>query len=160
MADLRAVLRLVPLSQRQAAVFIREHHRHSNPDRGDIFRVGLEADGELVAVATAGRPKAAGLQDGRTIEITRVCSLGAENACSMLYGALCRAAKALGYERAYTYTLASEPGSSPRAAGFHFDAVVGERNWAEESGYARYSENLLGETMTPSGPKKRWRRDL
>lgn len=109
-------MNLVPVSQREARAFVRAHHRHSRPDR-DIFRVGLEVDGELVAVAVAGRLKAEGLQDGKTIEITRVCTLGHTNACSRLYGALCRAGAALGYRRAYTYTLASEPGTSPRAAG-------------------------------------------
>jgi hypothetical protein len=44
--------------------------------------------------------------------------MGAENVCSMLYGALCRAGKALGYTEAWTYTLPHEPGISLRAAGF------------------------------------------
>ena len=117
-------------------------------------------DGELVAVAVAGRPKAPGLQDGRTLEITRVCTLGHENACSRLYGALCRAAKALGWLRVYTYTLESEPGTSLRAAGFVVDAVIEERDWAERSGRDRYHENLLGERTTPAGPKVRWKRSL
>jgi hypothetical protein len=153
-------LELVPLTQRAAHAFVVEHHRHNRRDRGDLFRVGLARDGELVAVAVAGRPKAQALQDGRTIEITRVCTLGDVNACSRLYGALCRAAAALGYRRAITYTLASEPGSSPRAAGFTLDAELDERNWAEESGYPRYSENLLGEPIVPPGAKRRWCRAL
>lgn len=125
-----------------------------------MFRVGLEIDGELVAVATAGRPVAAALQDGFTVEVTRVCTLGHENACSRLYGALNRAAAALGYRRSYTYTLASEPGASPKAAGYVLDAEIQERDWAKESGRPRYHENLLGERITPDGPKLRWRRDL
>ncbi|SLB33401.1 XF1762 family protein [Mycobacteroides abscessus] len=37
---------------------------------------------------------------------------------SMLYGAAWRAAKAMGYRRLVTYTLASESGASLRAAGW------------------------------------------
>lgn len=152
-------MELFPLSQREMRAFVAEHHRHNAADRGDLFRVGLLVD-DLIGAASAGRPKAPGLQDGRTVEITRVCTLGAENACSRLYGALCRAANALGYKRAVTYTLASEPGSSLRAAGFVLDAEIPERDWAAESGRDRYAENLFGERRTPAGPKFRWRRDL
>jgi hypothetical protein len=151
---------LVPLSQREARAFIREHHRHSNPDRGDIIRVALAENGQVVAVGVAGRPKAAGLQDGRTLEITRICTTGQKNACTRLYGALCRAGAALGYLRAYTYTLESEPGTSPAAAGFVRDAEVAARNWATQSGRDRYESNLFGETVTPDEPKIRWLREL
>lgn len=50
--------------------------------------------------------------------VKRVASDGAKNSCSMIYGALCRAAKALGYREVWTYTLPEEPGTSLRAAGF------------------------------------------
>ena len=58
------------------------------------------------------------LDDGRTLEVTRCCTDGAKNAASMLYGAAWRATKALGYRRLITYTLAEEPGTSLRAAGW------------------------------------------
>lgn len=45
---------------------------------------------------------------------------GTKQACSMLYGAMCRAARALGYTEVWTYTLPEEPGTSLRAAGFVF----------------------------------------
>lgn len=155
-------LQLVPLSQRQARAFITEHHRHNGAPQGDVIRVGLELDGTLIAVGTAGRPVAAGLQDGTTLEITRICTQGHDSACTRLYGALTRAAKALGYTRAITYTLASEPGASPRAAGFTATAAIPARDWAAESGRDcnPYSENLLGERTTPAGPKIRWERAL
>lgn len=152
-------MKLVPLTQRQARRFVAEHHRHNGADRGDVIRVGLEHDGELVAVASAGRPKARALDDGRTLEITRVCTLGHDNACSKLYGALSRAAAALGYERVITYTLKSEPGSSLRAAGFAIDDDdLAPRPWT--TGRPRYAENLLGETLTPPEEKRRWTRAL
>jgi hypothetical protein len=153
---------LVPLTQRQAYAFVGEHHRHAMPPRGDVFRVGLEIDGELVAVAIAGRPIARELDDGRTLEITRLCVAGDRpNACSRLYAACCRASAALGYRRVVTYTLASEPGSSPRAAGFVLHGEVEARTtWANGPGRHRYDHNLFGETIRDTGPKRRWIREL
>ena len=64
---------------------------------------------------------------------TRSCTL-APNANSMLYAAAWRAAKALGYQRLITYTLASESGSSLRAAGYRVVAERGpRRGWSVPS---------------------------
>ena len=61
-----------------------------------------------------GIPKARLLMDGETLEVTRTCVLeGVKNANSMLDGACARAAKALGYRRLVTYTLAHEERSQP-----------------------------------------------
>jgi hypothetical protein len=117
-------LYLVPLSQRQAAEACASWHRHNAPPRGDIFRVGAAVEGQLVAVGIAGRPVARHLDDGQTIEVTRVASSGTRNATSFLYGALRRAAFALGYTRVITYTQANEGGASLRAAGYR---VIGNR---------------------------------
>lgn len=160
-ATVAVSLDLVPIKQKPAHAFVLANHRHNRSlPAGDVFRVALALDGEIVAVAIAGYPIAEGLNDGRSLEITRVCTLGTKNACTRLYGALGRAAKALGYLTLWTYTLASEPGVSPRAAGFYLDAEIPERDWAAESGRDRYEENLFGERRTPEGPKFRWRRDL
>lgn len=52
----------------------------------------------------------------------------------MLYGATWRAAKAMGYLRAYTYTQHDESGASLRAAGWVRDAELEARgSWAESS---------------------------
>lgn len=149
----------MPITLREARRFVAEHHRHNEPDRGWRFGVGLEQDGELVAVGTAGRPKGRGLDDGHTIEITRCCTLGTTNAASRVYGALCRAATALGYDRAVTYTLASEPGSSLLASGFERDADLGERESWDYSGQGRYQDSLLG-PRRPAEAKVRWKRNL
>lgn len=154
-------MELVPIKQKPARAFVLAHHRHNRSlPAGDVFRAALRVDGEIVAVALAGYPTAEGLNDGRSLEITRVCTLGTRNACMRLYGALGRAAKALGYLTLWTYTLESENGVSPRAAGFYLDAVIPERDWARQSGRDRYEQNLFGERRTPEGPKCRWRRDL
>lgn len=81
-----------------------------------------------------GRPVARHLNDGLTLEVNRTATDGTQNANSMLYGAAWRAARALGYRKLVTYTMADEPGSSLRAAGWR---VVGERpartGWATPS---------------------------
>jgi len=112
-------LRITPCTIRAAKRFVAVHHRHHAPPQGALFAVGVARDGVLVGVATVGRPVARGLQDGVTCEATRLCvQEDNPNACSVLYGAAARAAKALGYWRIVTYTLASEPGTSLRAAGW------------------------------------------
>jgi len=111
-------LTIVPVTFRQACAFITAHHRHHPPPRGMKFALGVANDaGELVGVATVGRPVARQLDDGRTVEVTRTCTVGYRNANSMLYGAAWRAARALGYHRLITYTQQGEPGASLRAAG-------------------------------------------
>src|SRR5690242_20917000 len=88
------------------------------------FCLGVDADGELVGVATVGRPVARHYDDGYTLEVNRTATDGTRNVNSMLYGAAWRAAKALGYDRLVTYTQAEESGSSLRAAGWR---VVAKR---------------------------------
>jgi len=152
---------LVPMTRARARAFVAAHHRHSDAPVGDVFRVGLEVDGELVGVAIAGRPAARLIDDGTTLEITRVCVVdGVDNGCSRLYGAACRAAAALGYRRVVTYTLASERASSVRAAGFVADREVESRDsWARPK-RPRHDLNLFGERTRDAGPKRRWTRQL
>lgn len=151
-----SALELVPVKRDVARAFIREHHRHSRPPVGDVIRVGLvDAAGELVAVAIAGRPVARCLDDGTTLEALRVCTLGQPNACSRLYGALARAAKALGYRRMVTYTLASEPGSSLLAVGF-----VIEQRRARPAAEWRTRHRQLGELSAERIERVRWGRAL
>lgn len=124
-----AELRIAPVTLAVANDFVARLHRHNKPVAGHRFSVGCEAqvrmaDGDawqLVGVAIVGRPVAPRLDDGKAAEITRLCTDGTRNACSMLYGAARRAARALGYSPIYTYTLPDEGGASLRAAGFTLD---------------------------------------
>lgn len=123
-------MRLVPVTLREATAFVVAHHRHLGPPRGHKFSVAVEEGGQVVGVAIAGRPVARRLDDGLTLEVLRVCVVpGASNACSMLYGAVRRAAKALGYRQAVTYTLASERGTSLEASGWRCVATVRAGQW-------------------------------
>lgn len=116
-------LRLIPLPRDEANAFVEQHHRNHGSVVGHIFAIGAETSGSIVGVAIVGRPVARELQDGFTAEVTRLATDGTRNACSFLYGAAWRAARALGYRRLVTYTLQTEPGTSLRAAGWR---VVGE----------------------------------
>lgn len=118
-------LHLVPVTLAQANEHVAAWHRHNAAVPGAKFCVGAADErGVLHAVAIAGRPVARAFDDGMTIEVVRVASDGARNACSMLYAACQRASFALGYRRVVTYTQGDESGASLRAAGWK---VIGER---------------------------------
>lgn len=111
---------IVPITLRAASAFIAALHRHNAPPRGWKFGVGLELEGVLVGVATAGRPISREIQEKEpyTLEVNRTCTDGTRNANSMLYGAIWRAAKAMGYTRCITYIQGDESGASLKAAGW------------------------------------------
>ncbi|MDG4795072.1 XF1762 family protein [Micromonospora sp. WMMD1082] len=116
-------LRTVPVSFKQAGQFVVDWHRHHRPPRGHKFSIGV-ADGDiLVGVAIVGRPIARHLDDGHTLEVTRVATDGHRNACSLLYAAAWQAGKALGYRRMVTYTQQGESGASLRAVGWRVVAA-------------------------------------
>lgn len=122
-------LTLQPLTLREASAFVERHHRHCQPPQGGLFAIGASGGGEVVGVVIVGRPVARHMADGWTAEVTRLATDGSRNACSLLYGAAWRAARAMGYRRLITYTLATEPGTSLRAAGWRVVAEVQRRSW-------------------------------
>jgi L-amino acid N-acyltransferase YncA len=127
-------LSLVPVRLREARAFVAVHHRHHKPPQGGLFAVGVARDCQVVGVAIVGRPVARNNADTWTAEVTRVCVLDDQpNACSKLYGACWRAAKALGYRRLVTYTLPEEGGASLRAAGWRLIGGAGGGSWSRES---------------------------
>lgn len=153
------MLRLVPMTVTAASRHVAKNHRHNRGVQGGLFACGVEENGQLVGVAIASRPTQYKMDNGTTMEITRVCSNGTANACSKLYGALCRGAAAIGYERVITYTLAEEPGTSLRAAGFTPVATVPAM--ARTTGHRqRMQVDLFGEERRPPGAKIRWERNL
>lgn len=115
---------IIPIFQDEAFKFIEMYHRHHRKPVGSVFQIGLSDGEKIVGVAVVGRPSARNLQDGFTLEVIRLCTDGTSNACSMLYAACWRAAKAIGYRRVITYILNTEPGISLKAAGWK---LVGER---------------------------------
>lgn len=142
-------LHLVPVSVREASEYVAHHHRTHKPPRGAILALAVSTpDGEVHGVAMLGRPVARELQDGWTVEVTRVATDETPNACSFLYGAARRAAAALGYRRVVTYTMEREPGTSLTAAGWAKVATVRGRSWDAPS-RRRFDPN-------PTDNKLRW----
>lgn len=108
----------VPLSLKEANEFVDELHRHHDPVYRDKYRVGAMQDGKLVGVVQVGRPVSRVLDDGKTVEVTRLCSDGTKNVCSFLYSRAARIAKELGYSKIITYILETESGDSLAASGW------------------------------------------
>lgn len=74
-----------PVALGTANRFVRAYHRHSRPVIGHLFSLGLFGDDlTLHGVAIVGRPVARALDDGRTVEVTRLATDGTRNACSRL----------------------------------------------------------------------------
>jgi hypothetical protein len=165
-------LMIVPITHADANAYVRDVHRHNKPTLGAIFclavvdevavelplvharhRVTIESQHALHGVAIAGRPVARALDDGLSIEVLRIATDGARNACSMLYGACRRAARALGYRRVLTYTLPHEGGASLRAAGFRLDGNAGRPSAHWGSSRLR-APQAVGDDLV--GGKWRW----
>lgn len=127
------MMEVVPMTLGEAYAFIREHHRHHKPPQGALFAIGAAEGPSVVGVVVVGRPVARMLADGWTVEVTRLATDGSRNACSMLYRAAWRAARAMGYRRLVTYTLPAEGGSSLRAAGFRLIGEAGGGSWSRNS---------------------------
>lgn len=124
------MLTLQPITYAEACEFIRQHHRHHLPPQGWKFGVAVNNGQWVVGVVTIGRPVARAFDNGMTLEVTRCCTDGTKNVASMLYGAAWRAAKALGYMRLISYTLASEAGTSLLAAGWVIIGKTKGRSWS------------------------------
>jgi hypothetical protein len=122
-------LSIVPCTIQDANSYVLQFHRHHGPVVSGLFAVAC-AEGERVCgVAIVGRPVARMLQDDWTAEVTRCCTDGTAHAVSKLYAACWRAARAIGWRKLVTYTLASEPGISISAAGWKAVGEVKGRSW-------------------------------
>lgn len=115
------MIKAVPLTLKEAQLYVDRYHRHHRHAAGDKFRIGAEMDGTLVGVVQVGRPLSRYLDDGMTVEVTRLCTNGSKNVCSFLYGRAARTAQMLGYTKIITYILSSELGTSLKASGWYLD---------------------------------------
>ena len=129
-----ATLHLQPITFSEAAAFVNAHQRHHIAPVSHKFSIGLNDGERVVGVIIVGRPVARMSDDGYTAEVTRCCVLdGIPNGCSMLYGAAWRAAKAMGYRRIITYTLASESGGAMVASGWRLLHETAGGTWSRPS---------------------------
>lgn len=147
-------LTIRPLELREANAFIENNHRHHGKVQGHRFSIGCFDTDTLVGCAVCGRPTS-GLDPKRILEVTRLCSDGSNNVCSMLYSAAARAAQALGYERIQTYIFGSENGASLRASGWVF-----ERKAYPSGRHRKRSDGTFRNTEFVDVPKTLWIRDL
>lgn len=132
-----ARLFLVPMTLKEAFAFVAVHHRHHRPPQGGLFAIGAASAsggpwGAIHGVAIVGRPVARMINSDFTAEVTRLCSDGERNVCSMLYGAAWRACRAMGYRKLITYTLPEEGGVSLRASGATLIGEAGGGSWARK----------------------------
>ncbi len=141
-------LKAIPIELKQANAFVDELHRHHDPVHRDKFRIACERDGKLCGVVQLARPVSRGLDDGKTIEVVRLCTDGTPHVCSFLYGRAARVAKEMGYSRIITYILDSETGISLKAAGWHFDGMTAAKSWNCPS--------RPRNTTAPTVAKQRW----
>lgn len=123
------MLTIIPITLAQANAFVAQYHRHHKPVVGHKYSIGCAVGCQLVGVVIVGRPVSRYLDNGITLEVTRLCTDGTKNACSMLYAAAARAAKAMGYAKIITYTLDTENGASLRAAGWLCEGLAGGKQW-------------------------------
>jgi hypothetical protein len=157
------MLIIAPIFQEEAFAFISKYHRHHKEPVGSVFQIAVIDEDKntenvnpieteildlfgnkinkvkkvlnpkIVGVAVVGRPVARRSQDGVTLEVTRLCTDGTKNACSILYSACWRAAKALGYRKLITYILNTEPGTSLKASGWKLIGERGGGSWSVPS---------------------------
>ena len=66
-------LQVIPISIKDANLFVTNFHRHNKPVRGAKFAIGVSYDDQLVGVGILGRPVARKLDDGFTAEVVRSC---------------------------------------------------------------------------------------
>ncbi len=123
-----------PMTLREARAFVNERHRHHQAPQGGLFAIGALKGTDVVGVVIVGRPVARMIAvDDYTAEVTRLCTDGSRNACSLLYGAAWRACRAMGYRRLITYTLPEEGGASLRASGWKCVGAAGGGSWSCKS---------------------------
>ena len=138
---------IAPCELRDANEFIARHHRHHKPVVGHRFSICVVANNAVRGVAVIGRPVARAIDQRNIVEVTRLCTDGFPNACSALYSAAARAAKAIGYTRIQTYILATENGASLKASGWKMDGTVKGRDWnCPSRGNRRTDQPMIDKT--------------
>lgn len=150
-------MNLVHVELAEANAFVERLHRHHKKIQGHRFSLGAELDLiGLCGVAICGRP-VGGQHAHDWVEVVRLCTDGTPNACSFLYGAAARAAKALGFCRIQTYILQTEPGTSLKASGWKFERLSHPVGWHHESPTSRAARKVEPHL---AGLKQLWYKDL
>ena len=141
-----------PITLKTANKYVEVNHRHHGPVVGCKFAIGLFDGDKMCGVAICGRPVSRILDNGMTLEVNRLCTDGTKNACSMLYSACIRIARAMGYKKVITYILESENGCSVKASNFYPAGTAGALKWRGKR--CKEHSNDIQEM------KRRWEYDL
>lgn len=146
-------MKAVPLELKRANEFVDKYHRHHSSVHRDKFRIGcVDDDGNLVGVVQCSRPVSRILDDGKTIEVVRLCTDGSRNVCSFLYSRAARIAAEMGYMKIITYILEDENGRSLKSCGWHKECDIKGHDWSCPS--------RPRNTKAPTCDKQRWCRLL
>lgn len=146
------MLKIVPLELRELNELVSNWHRHHKPVQGHRFSIGVieTSTGEIVGGCSVGRPVARRINPKEVLEVTRLVTNGAKNACSILYAAAARIGKELGYKKIQTYILETESGHSLMVSGWELEASdVGGGQWEHTDGKPRRTDQ-------PICKKQRW----
>lgn len=87
-------MRIVPLRMKDAEEFLKSHERHYKSPAEPVCAIGVSDDSGLHGAAVLGRNEAG---EG---ELSHIYVDGISQGYSLLYGAVWRAFKAMGYEKA------------------------------------------------------------
>jgi hypothetical protein len=135
------MLKIVPLSLKEANLLVANWHRHHKPARGCKFAIGVADESGIHGAAICGRPSARNIDYRTTLEVTRLVTNGTKNACSILYAAAARIAREMGYEKIITYILVSETGHSLKVSGWQErDEITLGRQWKHTDGNPRRTD--------------------
>lgn len=146
----------------EANAFVIQYHRHHDRVVGHKWSLGAYKNGKLCGVVIVGRPVSRYLDDGNTVEVTRLCTDGTRNACSFLYSSAAKKAKKDGYKKIITYILESETGTSLKAAGWNLEAKrVGGVQWTGKRYKTKIEQmSLFPAKQPPREYKQRWSKNL
>jgi hypothetical protein len=143
-------MKLKHIELKEANEFIARLHRHHVPVVGHRYSIAaIQSGDDPVGVCIVGRPVARNTDRFSVVEVTRLCTDGTKNACSFLYSAAARAAKALGYQTIQTFILDTEPGTSLIATGWERGHMTKAQEWNRPSRGGRRTDQ-------PNCRKVRW----
>lgn len=150
---MRLEVKLIPLHI--ANEYIAKHHSHPCRAHRYQFSLGCYVGELLVGVVVVDRPNARHLDDGWTLELTRVCADRHSNVASKLIEAATRGAFLMGARYVFSCTPATEDGASYRAAGWRRMEAGGVPC---EFGGGEWSRPSRVHDPMPTERKHRWER--
>ena len=152
------LLKLIPLTLKEANEFVIKYHRHNKRCVGCKFCLGAIFYRTLVGVAIVGRPIARKLADPLVMEVNRNCVSpeAPKGTCSFLYSRSMKVWQSMGGKKLITYTLETESGASLRGAGFKQEAITQPfkkgKGWTTRKGRVWQKIQLI--------PRIRWGLDI